>query len=164
MTRPKGVQPQGFEEMVRVVASFEHLDAAHKTQFGHWLADTLRNRGPSGGPWVWALGRLGARAPIYGSIHRTVAPELAGEWVQLLLEKNLAEVDGTPFAAATLARLTGDRTRDLDEALRTRVVDALRATHAPESWVQMVTEVVTLKADDEARSLGDTLPVGLQLR
>jgi hypothetical protein len=72
-------------------------------------------------------------------------------------------VDGAPFAAAQLARLTGDRTRDLDPALRERTAQALAAAKAHEAWVRMVREVVALEAADEARALGDTLPAGLRL-
>jgi hypothetical protein len=113
--------------------------------------------------WAWALGRLGARSPIFGSGHRTVSPELAGEWLDLLLDRGLNKVDGAPFAAVQLARLTGDRTRDLDEAARGRALKALEAARAPEAWLRLLREVVALEAADEARALGDTLPAGLQL-
>jgi uncharacterized protein YjeT (DUF2065 family) len=51
----------------------------------------------------------------------------------------------------------------VDEALRGQVLQALDAAQAPASWRQMVAEVVQLSAADEARALGDTLPVGLTL-
>jgi hypothetical protein len=37
------------------------------------------------------------------------------------------------------------------------------AANAPERWLHVVMEVVALEAEDEARTLGDTLPVGLKL-
>jgi hypothetical protein len=109
------------------------------------------------------LGRLGTRAPIHGSGHRTVDPERAGAWLTLLLDRGLRTIDGAAFAAVQLARLTGDRTRDLDAELRERTVAALTAAKAPERWLRLVTEVVSLEADDQARALGDTLPMGLRL-
>jgi hypothetical protein len=42
-------------------------------------------------------------------------------------------------------------------------VEALHEAKAPERWVKLVTDVVQLEAEDEARALGDTLPIGLKL-
>ncbi|WP_040546598.1 Hsp70 family protein [Pedosphaera parvula] len=160
----KGVQPQGLEEMVRTAASLEHLPPAEKVELGNWIASRLKNRAATAGPWAWALGRLGAREPIYGSSHKTVEPAQAAEWLSLLLEIGLSSADGTAFAVAQLARLTGDRARDLDESIRARAAEALKAVSAPEPWLRMITEIVIMEAADEARALGDSLPLGLQLR
>ena len=161
--RPKGLQPEGMEEMVRTAASLEHLDPEQKTVFGNWIVGRLKTPGQSAaGPWAWALGRAGARVPIHGSGHRTIRADQATEWLTVLLEKDLRAVDGAPFAAVQLARVTGDRTRDLDGELRQRTAQALTAAKAPERWIRMVTEQVALAAEDEARALGDTLPLGLK--
>lgn len=162
--RPKGVVPDGLDEMVRAAASLEHLDPVEKGLFGDWIVDRLRSpKLGASGPWAWALGRLGARVPMAGSVHRTVAAEKAAKWLEELLTRDLRTVDGAPFAAVQLARLTGDRARDLDEAVRIRAVEALTAAKAPERWLRLMSEVVVLEADDEARALGDTLPLGLRL-
>jgi hypothetical protein len=162
--KPKGLQPEGLDEMVRTAASLEHLALREKIILANWIAERLRTPGlPAGGPWAWSLGRIGARVPVYGSGHKTVSAEQAAEWLELLLQKDLRAIDGAPFAAVQLARVTGDRTRDLPEELRTRTAEALKAAKAPERWQQMVTELVALAAEDEARALGDTLPIGLKL-
>jgi hypothetical protein len=161
---PKGPQPHGLDEMVRSAASLERMDPMEKAELGHWIAARLKNPGAGGGPWAWALGRLGARELIYGSSHKTVPALQAREWLSLLLESGLGNQDGGAFAASQLARLTGDRSRDLDDEIRARAVDALKAAQAPERWLKMVTELVVLEADDEARALGDTLPMGLQMK
>jgi hypothetical protein len=150
--------------MVRTAAALEHLRPEQKTTLGNWIAARLRTPGqPASGPWAWALGRIGARAPIFGSGHRTVEPEQAAEWLELLLQRELRSVDGAAFAAVQLARLTGDRTRDLSPDLRARTSAALEVAKAPERWLQVVSEVVSLGAEDEARALGDTLPLGLKV-
>src|SRR5262249_39370580 len=102
-------------------------------------------------------------SPLYGSVHKVVKPEKAGEWVSLLLDPPLLRLDGALFALAQLARRTGDRTRDLEDGLRQRTLAALQVGVAPASWQDMVREVVILEAADRARALGDTLPVGLRL-
>ncbi len=157
----KGVQPQGLEEMVRCAASLELLPPTHKLDLGTWIVSRLQSPETAGGPWAWALGRLGARVPVHGASHRVVPPETATAWVEVLLKLNPKQHEGAAFALTQLARRTGDRSRDLDEAVRTRVLAAL--TGAPESWRTSVAEVIHLNQADEARALGDTLPVGLTL-
>ncbi|MBI5690047.1 MAG: hsp70 family protein [Verrucomicrobia bacterium] len=162
--RPKGIQPEGLEEMVRTAAALEHLEPAQKITLGNWIAARLQAPDLSpAGPWAWALGRLGARVPVFGSGHRTIDPDQAAGWLELLLARDLRSVDGAAFAAVQLARLTGDRTRDLEADLRARTVTALTTAKAPERWLRLVREVVALEADDQARALGDTLPLGLKL-
>ncbi len=155
----KGIQPQGLEEMVRCAASLELLPPSQKIELGHWVVSRLLAPETTGGPWAWALGRLGARVPVHGASHRVVPPDVASAWVEVLMK--LKTHDGALFALSSLARKTGDRSRDLDESIRARVLEAL--TSAPASWRQLVSEVVQLSQADEARALGDTLPVGLTL-
>ncbi|WNG19314.1 Hsp70 family protein [Cystobacter fuscus] len=161
--KAKGIQPEGLDEMVRTAASLEHLEPTDKAELGGWMAARLKAENKGGGPWPWALGRLGARVPLYGSGHKVVAVEVAEAWLTLLLELGLPRIDGAPFAAAQLARFTGDRMRDISPDLRAKTAEALRAAKAADTWVRMVTEVVALEAADEARALGDTLPAGLRL-
>jgi len=163
LARPKGVHPDGLDEMVRLAASLEHLAPEEKTLLGSWILDRLGDPARAAGPWTWALGRLGARTPIYGSVHKTLPPETASHWVQVLLDPGVLKLEGALFALTQLARLTGDRARDLDPALRARVLDALKAADASPSWQRLLTEVVAFEAADKARALGDTLPVGLRL-
>ncbi|HWI57774.1 MAG TPA: Hsp70 family protein, partial [Bacillota bacterium] len=163
LARPKGIQPEDLDEMVRLAAALEHLNPEAKAELGEWILARLQDPSTAGGPWTWALGRLGTRAPIYGSAHKALAPAIATQWIQLLLEPKLLQREGTLFALAQLARLTGDRTRDLNEGTRTRVLEALKTANASPAWQRMVSEIIVMEEADEARALGDTLPVGLKL-
>lgn len=161
--KPKGVQPDGLHEMIRLAATLEHLPALDKADLGRWLLSRLRDPDAPKIPWTWALGRLGARVPLRGSVHQTIDPTLAQEWLDSLFHAHLQGVEGALFAITQIARLTGDRSRDLDDSTRHRVLDLLRSQPSPPSWQTMVSEVSTLDHADEARLLGDTLPVGLTL-
>jgi DNA-K related protein len=133
------------------------LDPAEKITLGDWIAPRVATPGP----WAWALGRVGARVPLYGSVHKTVDPGHASEWLNLLLDAHSRNVEGALFAIVQLARLTGDRSRDIDDSLRNRALDAVRSAHAPQSWQRLLLEVVTMETGDQARAFGDTLPAGL---
>jgi hypothetical protein len=161
--RSKGVQPEGLDEMVRAAASLEHLGTAEKILLGNWMMARLKNPSTTGGPWAWALGRIGARVPLYGSGHKTVDAAPATAWLASLLDTGLAGANDAAFAAVQLCRLTGDRSRDLDDDIRARTLAALKTAEVPEDWLRMLTEPVQLDAHDEARALGDTLPIGLRL-
>ena len=163
IAKPKGPRPEGLDEMVRLGAALEHLIPAEKELLGDWIASRARAGGSIAGPWAWGLGRLGARTPLFGSVHKVVRASKAAEWLELLLPREIVKAEGALFAIAQLARLTGDRELDIDERLREQAAKALRDASAPSSWVHMVTEVVAMEAVDKARALGDTLPVGLQL-
>ena len=67
------------------------------------------------------------------------------------------------FAATLLARLSGDRERDVSEELRMQVMQRLRAAKAPVSWLRMGGEVIDLDEADAGRVFGETLPPGLRL-
>jgi hypothetical protein len=163
LPKPKGLQPEGTDEMARLAAGLEHLPSQEKVELGEWVASRLLDPIQARGPWAWALGRLGARAPLYGSIHQVIPPQQVTHWITRLLEPPVLRLEGTLFALAQLARLTGDRSRDLDETTRAHVLRALQAADASPSWQRMVAEIIPLEAADRARALGDTLPVGLRL-
>lgn len=159
----KGIQPQGLEEMVRCAASLELLSVGKKAELGAWVASRLAAPDTAGGPWAWALGRLGARVPVHLAAHRVVSAETAEAWIALLLSVDARQHDTAAFALALLARKTGDRVRDVDDAVRAKVLAHFETLGAPEAWRQLVSEIVQLSAADEARALGDSLPVGLSL-
>ena len=157
LTKPKGAQPEGFDEMVKLAVSLEHLSVEEKIELGNWIIPRVTTPGP----WAWSIGRLAARVPMYGSAHRTVPPEEAVKWLQPLFDAQSQHVEGALFAIAQLARLSGDRSRDLDESIRNRASEILLNSGAPESWRRLVIEAISMEDTDKARAFGDTLPVGL---
>lgn len=161
--RPKGVQPEGLHEMVRLGASLEHVEPAVKGELGNWIGAQLNDPAGGGGPWAWALGRMGARVPLYGSPHQALPAAAAETWLAWLSQAQVRGVDGAAFAMAQIARRTGDRALDVSDAGREQVLEVLQTAGGPASWAKMVREVTVLERSDEARALGDTLPVGLAL-
>lgn len=160
--KPEGPAMDGLDDLLRMAASFERLDVPRKLQFGGWLLQRLQNPKENPQGW-WALGRLGARQPLYGSLHQVVPPEQAAQWVRSLLAQDWSQVEPAAFAAAQIARATGDRARDLPDALRQQVADQLEVAHAAPSWAAMVRDVVVLDEADTQRVFGESLPPGLRL-
>ncbi len=154
--------PQEVREMWQVAASCERLSTEAKKTLGETLV-RLIEKGKASDQEIWALSRLGARSLIYGPANCVVRKEQAAGWVQRLLAKNWRKPEATAFAVTQIARCTGDRTRDLGDAVRQRVVERLESFAAGQRWVRQVREVVPLEAREQARILDETLPVGLQM-
>ena len=148
--------------MARLAAVLERLPAARKVELGQLLLKRLMRKGESPHLW-WAVGRLGARIPAYGSAHDVVPITVAEEWLDRVLALDWKTMTPAAFAATLLARLSGDRERDLSEALRQRVIQQLRSIKAPATWLQMIEDVVELDEADTGRVFGETLPPGLRL-
>lgn len=160
--RPKGPKVEGFEEMVRLVASLERLPVALKEEVGSWLWARF-GTGLPGASSVWVFGRLGARVPFSGAAHQVLPPDVAEAWLGRLAKLDWSKVEGAPFAATMLSRATGDRARDVSEEARAQVIARLEQAKAPASWIAMVRAPVALEAADEQRLFGDSLPTGLKL-
>jgi hypothetical protein len=135
---------------------------ARKIDLGELLLARLARKGESPQLW-WAVGRLGTRVPAYGSAHDVTPASTTAAWLEQVLALNWKAVTPAAFAATLLARLSGDRERDVDENLRRRVLQRLRAAKSPASWLRMVEEVVELDEADTGRVFGEALPPGLRL-
>ena len=80
-----------------------------------------------------------------------------------LLALDWKAVEPAAFAAAQIARMSGDRTRDLPPELREQVAQRLVTVRAPATWAAMVRDAVQLDEADQRRSFGEALPPGLKL-
>nr|WP_229520584.1 Hsp70 family protein [Massilia sp. IC2-476] len=161
------------DDMLRVGASLERIPAAYKAEIGDWLIGQIMEM-PTGakidaraaaryGRYLWALGRVGARQSFHGAAHEVAPSASAESWLTQLLQLDWKKIEPAGFAAAHIARMTGDRSRDIVQAVRDEVLRRLSATGAPPAWSAMVREVVELDQAVETRMLGDALPPGLKL-
>ncbi|MFC0253059.1 Hsp70 family protein [Massilia consociata] len=161
------------DDMLRVGASLERIPSAYKAEIGEWLVMQIMEM-PTGAKvdaraaaryarYLWALGRVGARQSFHGAAHE-VAPAAAAEsWLGQLFKLDWKKIEPAGFAATHIARMTGDRSRDIAEPVRDEVLRRLAASGAPPAWPAMVREVVELDQAVETRMLGDALPPGLKL-
>jgi molecular chaperone DnaK (HSP70) len=163
---------QELAEMWRAVASLERIPTAHKHKLGDELMRRMETRKGREEPvHLWALSRIGARVPLYGPLNAVVPASKVTEWIKQLLVWDWPEPEagesmrasGLAFPLAQLGRRTGDRARDLDDATRAKLADAVRAMLGGERAVVLIEQVVALEAREERVALGDTLPAGLRL-
>ena len=149
-------------ETWRLVASLEHLLGSTRASLGNELLAKIKKE-PEDAIWLWSLGRLGARIPLYGPLHSVVAPEIAGEWLKALLDlSSFMEVTASA-AIALIARRTDDHSRDIDDAIREQAITRLRALGIAEETIQLLSKYVPPEQADAVRSFGESLPPGLQV-
>jgi molecular chaperone DnaK (HSP70) len=167
-TRSKAKAPfdsakTGYADMVRLAASLERVPVERKIKVAQGLLNRLEKPSENHQGW-WAIGRIGARRPFYGSAHGVVPPDVATQWLEIIFTLDWKKVEPAAFAAAQIARMTGDRSRDLPADIRARTVQRLENAGSPKSWIDMVRETIELDKADEGRVFGESLPPGLKLR
>ena len=157
---PKRIPEDGGEALT-MLAALERAPAARRTVLGEWIVEKTWTNDDAR---LWtALGRVGARVPVYASVHHVVPGRSAELWLERILRLKWDEVATAPHAAVQLARLTGDRARDVSERLRKEVGKRLAAVKAKEQWIRAVQELVAIGEDERVAILGEGLPIGLRL-
>jgi len=161
LKKPKRI-PEAPDELLATLAALERVPVARRIALGSWI--TERTWG-SDDPRLWsAIGRIGARVPVYASVHHVVPPKIAEEWIERVLRLDWKAVATAPHAAVQLSRVTGDRARDVAPKLREEVAKRLAAVGAKEAWVKAVRELVDVGEEERVAILGEGLPIGLRLK
>jgi hypothetical protein len=161
------IKPSANEltEMWRAAASLERLSVGTKEALGNVLIKQVA-KAPTPPHAFWALTRIGARGLLYGPMNTVIHPDTAQGWLDQLVgfvPASESERLAWCFCLAQLARRTGQRALDVDEAHQQKVLEVLKAQKVPEHWVTMVEEVSELEGEEQAQMLGEALPVGLRL-
>ncbi len=155
---PPGPHKHGPVEMMQLIAGLERLGRDAKERAGELFFERAKKIGS-----YWPLARVGARSPFHGDPEDAVDGAVARRWIDRILALDWSNAEGAPFAAASLAKLTGDARRDLDPEIRRVVADRLSGAKSPASWIDMVLRGGDWAAGDVKRMFGEGLPVGLKL-
>lgn len=161
LKKPKGFAPLAADELVELASWLERVPVPRRAELGGWL---LERTWTSRDPRLWAaIGRLGARVPVYASVHHVVGPPTVERWLDHLLREKWPEMPTAAAAAAQMARVTDDRARDVNPGLRATIAGRLLEVGAPSEWIRAVRELVPVAAGERAERFGEGLPVGLRL-
>ncbi len=161
LKKPKAFQPLARGELFDLVSQLERIEPRRRAELGGWILErTWVDRDPR--LWTY-LGRIGARVPTYANAQFVVPAPLVARWVEQLLRERWGEVKSAAPSAFRMARVTGDRSRDLGATTRNQVAEALARAGAPEEWRRAVLDFVPVTANERAFELGDDLPLGLRL-
>jgi hypothetical protein len=145
--RPPRLNNSLLREMWRTASSLELLPLQTKTQLGDALLAKIK-AGEMKETALWCLARLGARKLFYGPINQVVPATTATRWVEALLK-----TAGAQDALVSIARRTGDSTRDLSPA----TLDLVRRS-LPEALIPVLEGE---EEEDLGKVFGEELPSGL---
>jgi hypothetical protein len=155
------LNPQEERESWRLAASLERLDVATRIKIGDELVRRVR-RAATDASLLWAIGRVGARTPLYGPLSSVVPPHDAARWLDALVNVKMTSPD-LIAAIVQIAGVTGDSLRDLDERERQCAGARLRDAGAGDEVLRALEQPVVRSAVDASRVFGEPLPSGLRL-
>jgi molecular chaperone DnaK (HSP70) len=144
----------------RLLASLEYLPANTRVALGQELMGKIKEH-PGNKSFLWSLGRLGARIPLYGPLNCVVPVDNASLWIRSLLQ--LSEL--TPDVASAIVQLgalTGDPHRDIEGDLRWAALVKLNEAGMTEGLLESLREYVPPGRKDAVRIFGESLPEGLR--
>lgn len=156
------LNPQVEHDGWRLLASLEHVAATTRASFGAELLRKLKKE-PSDSGWLWSLGRLGARIPLYGSLNCVVSAARAAEWITTLLD--IGELTReTAFAVVQMGRRVNDPNRDItSDVIQSAIAKLKLAGVADESTLRPLLEYIAPSRSDVARNFGESLPKDMEL-
>jgi len=157
--------PHEAVEVLRLLGSLELLGGDVKIELAGLLLDLLPKPKlqPLQPALAWAIGRLGARQPVYGPLNTVVPIADVSRWITALIDLDQYDPH-TLFALVQLARRTDDRYRDIPADLRDRLTAWLDSHSAPAHSLALIHHGGALDRDEQARVFGEALPKGLKIR
>ncbi|MEO5356741.1 MAG: hsp70 family protein [Nitrospirae bacterium YQR-1] len=158
------LQPPEIMEIWMLASSLERMGGTVKVELGDELLRQIKKFGDKNtAKLMWSLSRLGGRLPFYGPAEKTVPKAVAEKWIEQIMALKWNAPKDAAYAISQLARKTGDRANDTDEALRD---EALRWIHkvtgaTAERYTKRMSEALPVDFDEEREVFGEALPVGL---
>ena len=153
-------------EIWRMLGSLELLDRRTHQELGNIILDFLpRKKFEAIQPALtWALGRVAARVPVYGPLNSVLPADVVERWIERLIDIADCSDPVTQLALMQMARRTGDRYRDISDAIRSGVVQELQRGKTRQHLIDLVREVGSLESDEASQIFGEALPAGLRVR
>jgi molecular chaperone DnaK (HSP70) len=161
---PLGYGPHEAVEVFRLLGALELLKIEAKEELGEMLLHFIgRDRAAAlRDAAAWAIGRLGSRVPVYGPLNMLVPVETVEQWCRRMVD--LATLpEKALFSLVQMARLTGDRYRDLSDDPRNSIVTKMQAMNASPHFVQLVCAGGELAVEEQKIAFGESLPRGLRI-
>jgi molecular chaperone DnaK (HSP70) len=145
----------------RLLGGLERVDAVQRARFGDELLERIR-REPRNGAWLWTLGRLGARTPLYGPLNSVVPPSVAERWIGSLLGLKQVSED-VVSAIVQIGARSDDPARDVSPELVDTVIERLVGLGFDPQTLEPLRVRVPPDPAASAREFGESLPEGLRL-
>ncbi len=151
-----------YREKIRSLGAMELLDISIKEKLGQALIDRIES-GDYSSADLWALGRLGARHLVYGSMANVIHKDICTRWIMTLLEKCAIDAEALSFLLGQLARKTSVRELNLPEDVLQKILKHFDSTPQSERLKALLFDHRDLTKDEQELIFGDNLPIGLSI-
>lgn len=153
-------------EMIYLAGALERISAETKVELirlfsQHLLKDRVRHKAP----YLWALGRLLTRTPLYAGANNIVHPR----HVTILFDK-VAQLDwrtdtwkGLAGVFSLAARCTEQRDIDIDHDTQHKISAKMRESKAAIELIRPIENFIAVSNEDREIQFGESLPAGLIL-
>ncbi len=153
-------------EAVRMAGALERLTSGDKRDLLGLLLEGLdRTPEKRADAYVWALGRVLSRVPLYAGDEAVLPPGDVAEAFEHLrhLDWTSSGYARLNWAFAGACRLRERRALDVLPDVRNAIVDKLRASGADDELIRPVLEHIPVARNDYDLLFGESLPVGLSI-
>ncbi len=157
---PKRLSGQEELEVWMAMANFERLPVDSKVELGRLLLQRIQKKPRP--QELWALSRFGARIPLYGPLDLVIPPDEAASWLNSLISSKRRPDEGMAHTLVHIARLTGDRARDISEEEQQKVLQWLeQLPHGDQFRKLLMSPESTRQQQEQDWIFGESLPTGL---
>ncbi|WDP88900.1 MAG: hsp70 family protein [Desulfobacter sp.] len=157
------LSPQELTELWMTSGNMERLLVKDKVVLAKALMPLLKP-GKNMDRMCWTLSRFGARELLYGSVDRVIPPIEVSRWIRQVLKKQWKEKDLVSSLLVSLARKTGDRTRDLSEEMASEILVWMDKNGIAGKMKTRLTEKISMEMKERNVQFGERLPTGLILK
>jgi len=157
------VLPQERIELWMAIANLERLSSEDKMEWANRLINEMTPKKAKQQHW-WALSRLCARELLYGPVDRVIHKEKIQQWIQWMMKQEWRNMKPICIALAQMARKTGDRKRDFDDAFQQSIIDWMISHGAEKNYIKYLSQIIPVSQIEEKTIFGESLPSGIVLR
>ncbi|MCP3875692.1 MAG: hsp70 family protein [Desulfobacteraceae bacterium] len=157
------ISPQEQIELWMAAGNMERLLVKDKIVLAKVLIPQLKP-GKNQSNLLWTLSRLGARELLYGSIDRIVPPKEVVKWINRVMRIAWKKNDPVDNLIVQLSRKTNDRTRDIDQESKSKIIDWLSLRDTKEINIKIINEKQDIALKEKNIQFGEKLPAGLILK
>ena len=157
----KSLNPQVQREMWRCLGSLElspiklrkRILAQYQTKATK-LDDTA----------LWLISRIAARRPIYAPLDLVLPAKEVASFASLLMQTKANKFGSMhQFCLSRILSFTDNARLDVPEKSREFAIKFLKQCKASDQTVRHLSEVIDQNTEEDTKTLGDSLPVGLHL-
>lgn len=150
-----------YSEMIRALAAMELIETSIKIKQVKILIERIKSEKALQADF-WALGRLGARHLLYGSLANVIPANVCQEWIEQLLSVKKEEESMIPLFIQ-LARKTAYKELNIKPAIIEKILARFSASPQHPHLKDLLLNDIDLTSQEKEQLFGDRLPPGLSL-